>query len=93
VRPDTLQLAAVLAVEEGHASVTGVEVVVFSSLTVYPVIEVPPVLVGAVQFTVAEALPLEGIPMVGAPGTVNASPPRPVASAETIGVPRPVAMS
>jgi hypothetical protein len=30
----------------------------------------PPVLVGAVQLTVADALPLTGVAMVGAPGVV-----------------------
>jgi hypothetical protein len=70
VSPVTEHLVVVLDVEEGHASVVGVEVVVFSADTVYPVIALPPVLVGAVQLTVADALPLAGAPMVGVPGVV-----------------------
>jgi hypothetical protein len=93
VSPVTVQVVALLDVEDGHASVVGVEVVTFSAVTVYPVIAPPPVFVGAVQFTVAEASPFVGVPMVGAPGRVNDWPPRPLARAETIGVPRPVAMS
>jgi hypothetical protein len=91
--PVTVQVVAVLDVDEGHASVVGVEVVTFSAVTVYPVIALPPVFIGALQLTVAEPFPFVGVPMVGAPGTVNESPARPVARAATIGVPRPVAMS
>jgi hypothetical protein len=93
VSPVTVQVVAVLDVEEGHASVVGVEVVTFSAVTVYPVIALPPVLAGALQLTVAEAFPLEGVPMVGTPGALRVPLSRPVARAETIGVPRPVAMS
>ena len=40
-------------------------------VTVYPVIAEPPVLVGAVNATLALALPAEAVPIVGAPGTVT----------------------
>ena len=65
-----MHCVAVLDVDEGHASVVGVEVVTFSAVTVYPVIALPPVFVGAVQLTVTDALPLAGTPMVGVPGVV-----------------------
>src|SRR5690349_17607096 len=35
----------------------------------YRMIGVPPLLAGAVQFTIADALPRTGVPMVGAPGS------------------------
>ena len=70
VRPVTVQLVEVLDVEEGHAFVVGVEVVTFSDVTVYPVIALPPVLVGAVQLTFAEAFPLVGVSIAGTPGVV-----------------------
>jgi hypothetical protein len=69
VRPDTLQLVEVLEVDVGHASVVRVEVVRLSSVTVYPLIAVPPVFDGAVQLTVADVLPLVTEPIAGAPGT------------------------
>jgi hypothetical protein len=40
-------------------------------VTVYPVITEPPIKVGAVQETVAEALPATAETPVGAPGTVT----------------------
>jgi len=40
--------------------------------TKYPVIEEPPLLVGAVHLTVADVLPAVTDPSVGAPGTVVA---------------------
>ena len=39
-------------------------------VTVYPVIELPPVVPGAVNATLAEALPAVALTPVGAPGTV-----------------------
>ena len=39
-------------------------------VTVYPVMALPPLFVGAVQVTVAWALPPVAVPIVGAPGTV-----------------------
>ena len=48
------------------------------TLTEYPVIADPPLLAGAVQRTVAEALPRVTAPMVGAPGAVGAAAPVPV---------------
>ena len=39
-------------------------------VTVYPVIAEPPLELGAVNVTVACALPAVAVPMVGAPGTV-----------------------
>jgi hypothetical protein len=69
VRPVTVQLVEVLDVEEGHASVVGVEVVTFSDVTVYPAIALPPMFDGAVQLTLTNVLPLVTAPIVGAPGT------------------------
>ncbi|MNF13972.1 hypothetical protein D3C80_2159970 [compost metagenome] len=39
------------------------------AVTVYPVIAAPPADAGAVNATVASALPPVAVPMVGAPGT------------------------
>ena len=40
-------------------------------VTVYPVIGLPPLEVGAVQVTVALAFPAVAVPMVGGPGAVE----------------------
>jgi hypothetical protein len=70
VRPLTVQLVAVLVVDEGHTSVVARGAVVSSALTVYPTIVVPPALVGAVQLTVADVVPPTAVTDVGGPGTV-----------------------
>jgi hypothetical protein len=57
-------------------TVTGEEVPVpvmllGDEITVYPVIAPPPILVGAVKVTDAEALEPVAVPIVGASGTFN----------------------
>ena len=67
-RPVTTRLVAPAGA--GRGAPTGALPAV-NTLTVKPVIAAPPLLVGAVQLTVAEALPAVAVPMAGTDGADN----------------------